>query len=165
MQEPRVRDDGLQVEEHRRFQSVFWRLERVAWMVFALILVLALAGLTGGGGYLAQGTVQIGGAQVEYPRVARWQAADELRIAFPAGAELHRLTLGGAFLDHYAVETATPAPRRALGTEAGLVLEFVGQAREPLHAVLHLRPLHPGLPRFAVTADGASAEVRGVILP
>ncbi|HEX7036287.1 MAG TPA: hypothetical protein VF210_10960 [Pseudomonadales bacterium] len=165
MEEPRVRDDGLQVEEHPGFQRAFWVTQRVAWVVFGVVLLLALAGLTGGGGYLAQGTVVVGGAEVRYPRVARWEAADELRVAFPAGAEVHRLTLGGAFLDHYAVEAAMPRPHRALGTEAGLALEFAGQAGEPLHAVLQLRPLRPGMPRFAVTADGASAEVNAVILP
>lgn len=165
MEEPRVRDDGLQVEEHRAFQRAFWKAQRVAWVLFGVALLLALAGLTGGGGYLAQGTVVLGGAEVLYPRVARWQAADELRIAFPGGADTHRLTLGNAFLDHYAVEAASPPPDRALGTEAGLALEFAGLAGEPLHAVLHLRPLRPGFPRFAVSADGASADVRTVILP
>src|SRR5690606_26711266 len=94
-----------------------------------------------------------------------WQAADELRVVFPRGADVHRLTLGQAFLDHYAVEAASPAPHRALGTEAGLALEFAGQAGEPLHAVLHLRPLRPGMPLVAVNADGASADVRAVVVP
>jgi hypothetical protein len=80
--EPRLRPDGLQLDEHRRFQERFWKLERVAWIVFAIVTLSALLSLTGAGGPLATVWSESGNAVISYPRVARWETADESQIAF-----------------------------------------------------------------------------------
>ena len=46
---PNVRSDGLQLDEHRRFQERFWSIERLAWCAFALIVIIALLGGFGSG--------------------------------------------------------------------------------------------------------------------
>lgn len=42
------------LESDRPFQVKFWRFQRVAWMVLALVLLTALLGLTGKGGPFAR---------------------------------------------------------------------------------------------------------------
>lgn len=67
MDQPPVRDDGLQLEEHRKFQESFWRVERIAWIGFGCILLLAILGMTGSSGYFARQALAFEGGLVEIP--------------------------------------------------------------------------------------------------
>src|SRR5690606_25597894 len=73
LQGPPIRKDGLQIDERRHFQEIFWTVERFAWIIFALILLLALLGLTGSGGYFAKTTQTLDAGTAEYARFSRWE--------------------------------------------------------------------------------------------
>lgn len=38
MKQSPLRSDGLQLDEHRGFQERFWKIERVGWLVFAILV-------------------------------------------------------------------------------------------------------------------------------
>ncbi len=48
------REEQLELDEDRNFQERWWTAERIAWIGFALVIVVALAGLTGLGGPVRQ---------------------------------------------------------------------------------------------------------------
>jgi len=161
-----IRDDGLQLEEHRDFQERFWTFERWAWVGFGLILLAALAGLGGGGGVLAHTTITSEAGKVDYPRVARWESADEVTVTFGSPREEHRLTLSPQFSQYFQIEDIQPLPERSLTSPAGEAMVFRSENGPPSKVVLHLRPQRPGLASYEVSLDGGDpVGVTTVVLP
>ena len=165
MQEPIIRDDGLQLEEERSFQRTFWIMERCAWVVFALALACAIAGLTGAGGYFSRATFTLADSRIDHPRITRWEASDEITVTFAPGKGMHRLTLGPAFFDAFEVEGVAPQPERSLATAGGTMLEFRARPSAVSRVTLYVRALRPGLPRYMLTVDEASTSVSTTVLP
>ena len=163
---PPVRDDGLQLEEDRGFQERFWTIERWAWSAFGLILLLALAGLAGGGGFFAHATMNLEAGQIEYPRVARWESADEITAVFASDSSEHRLTLSPQFSKYFQIEDIQPLPDSTLVSPAGEVMVFRAEGGSPTQVVLHFRAQRPGLARYDLSLDGGSpAGATTVVLP
>ena len=162
---PVIREDGLQLEEHRGFQRAFWLVQRCAWVLFGLILLMALSGLTGAGGHLGRGNLTFRNGELDFPRVARWAASDEIRVRFDAGGDAHSLSFGSVFYDYFEVEAVQPEPQQMLASVEGTTMQFRTRPHSPAHVVVYVRPLRPGFPRYPVQLDAAAAEVRGVVLP
>src|SRR4051794_34172037 len=72
------------IENHSAFQRRFWAAQRIAWAVFALILLACLLGLLGRGGIFSMETIQSSGATIEIPAISRWNAPDEMRVTLAA---------------------------------------------------------------------------------
>jgi hypothetical protein len=161
-----IRDDGLQLEEHRGFQERFWTIERWAWAVFGLILLGALAGLAGGGGFFAHATIASEAGEVDYPRVARWESPDEITVRFGSSGAEHRLILSPRFSEYFQIEDIQPMPDRSLVSPAGEVMVFPSEHGPPAKVVLHLRAQRPGLARYDVSLDGGNpVGVATLVLP
>lgn len=159
----------LDLDADRGFQERWWRVERVAWALMGMLILAALAGLTGAGGPLSRGHVQVGETTIDYPRIARWQSADEATIRFAADMTGSvDVLLSTSFAEAFDVETMMPRPNRALSTVEGQLLSFdLGDAPGTKTVTLSLRPNHPGLPDRGTVriGDAPPATVRFVILP
>ena len=167
--EPRVkvpiRPDGLQLDDHPDWQRLFWRAERIGWAGFALVIGMALAGLTGRGGWLAVAEHRAGAALVEAPRFSRRGETALMEVAFGIGAGRHLLAIGGGFLVHYEVVGIVPPPLRSVAAGDGLALQFDTVGTAPHRVRLYLRAREAGLMRAQVVIDGAGVGLRSLILP
>lgn len=159
--------ESLEIDEHRRFQERFWVVERWAWFVFAILLLAALAGLSGGGGYLSQAQADIPGGQVTYPRIARWVVNETLTIRFgraPSNAE-RELFLPQTFLDVFELETTQPEPIRSSAKSDGNHYYF-DAAEEGAVVRVGIRALKPGFVRYGLGLDGGPpADLVTIVLP
>lgn len=163
---PPTSEPSLKLEDHRAFQFGFWRLQRIAWIGFAFILVAALAGLTGAGGPLSRASTGLAGGEIDHPRVSRWSAADQLRIRWVPGSGERAVLLSTGFDDHFQLENVQPAPSRSLATADGERLIFETEPGRPASVVLHVRAHKPGMADYAVSLDdGPPRVLRSVILP
>lgn len=161
-----LREDGLQLDEHRRFQERFWAAERAAWAVFGLALFAALLGLAGGGGLMSRGELAPMGARIDYPAISRWTAPDHLSVRFDPGDPSRILTLGPEFSAAFEIRTIRPEPREATATADGLRLEFATGGDEPAAVILDLHARTVGRVRYGIAVDGeAPALVSTLILP
>ena len=165
VREPPIREGGLQIEEQRAFQRLFWKVERCAWAAFMVLLLLVLAGLTGAGGYLSRATAVLATGDVEYPSISRWESSDELKAAFATAASPHRFTLGAVFFEYFEVEAVHPQAERALATRGGTTWEFAAEPGVPLEITIYVRALRPGFPHYSVALDSTATDVSTVILP
>lgn len=156
MEEPRIRSDGLQLSEHRRFQERFWKLERVAWIAFAVVTVSALLGLTGAGGPLATASIENRDALISYPRVARWETADELQIALQprVGAAERRVMLAPEFAKSFQLEDVQPQPSKSIVSDLGQILVFDNPDTQGGQITMHIRAQSVGRRSFTITIDG-----------
>lgn len=165
LDQPSIRPDGLQLEDHRRYQERLWTVERAAWIVFILITVAAALGATGAGGPISRQLAATEGDRMDYPRVARWQASDDLTVEFAARAGPRSLRLSPEFARSFQVESVQPTPERVEATPEGQVMHFAA-ADGAAQVVIHLRPQSPGLVRWHASLDGGAAlELWTLILP
>lgn len=151
--------------EDLNFQRRFWATERAAWILFTLLLVAALAGAAGGGGVLAHEKVNTAYGSIEYPRISRWQAADDLIVTVERSRERSvSVELDSRFAENFEIVSIQPEPRSAAATPLGVhyLFDVVGGGE----IVFQLRATRPAiLPEGAVRVDGAETPVRPVILP
>jgi len=171
MEQIDIREDGLQLDEDRRFQEVFWTIERAAWIVFALIIALALAGFTGAGGPLAKGETQLAGAEISYPRILRWDTAETMTIRFPAGHPAE-LRLSPALLSAFELQNIVPAPSESRLAPDGLHLSFDTEPGDTAETATHtapvtlaLRPESAGAVRYELAIGGQAQTLTAFVMP
>jgi hypothetical protein len=159
---PGIRPDGLQLEEDRRLQERLWTAERVAHVVFALLVAAGLAGALGAGGPLASGTREIEGGEVDHPRILRWETSEDIvvRLDDPAAP---RLVLEGPVPETLRLDAVEPQPVRATASPEGLALDFEPGTRL---AALRVVPARPGLVGLGIAiGDGSAARFTLLVLP
>lgn len=159
-----VRPDGLQIRENRRLQRFHWRAQRIAWFGFIALVVAAGLGFTGGGGGFARQDLRLGPARLDLPAFSRWQRSDSLTITFAgaSGGGGQEIVFGPDFLGLFTVEQITPAPMAETAGAEGLRLRFDAAEGKVLISV---RPHRPGAGLYEVSAGGAEAAVRTLVLP
>ena len=135
-------------------------VSRATRWVMGAVVGLALAGVFGGAGPLAQARATSGALAVDAARFARLDAPLVVRVALPPGDSAFTLT--GDLAGDLRVEAVAPAPS-AESTVAGgrrYVVDAAGGA------VLHARPLRFGVLRGSVRLDGGrEVGVRTVVYP
>ncbi|MBI1402483.1 MAG: hypothetical protein GC147_04655 [Porphyrobacter sp.] len=161
---------ALPTQTDRAFQERFWTIQRFGWAAMFVLVIAAVTGLSGAGGPLAHGLAHSGEAQVSYPRISRWQAADELRVDFPSGfaAGAADVVLPESFLDVFTVEGVTPQPQEVAALGRGQRYRFVlgpaGSRRTAHFAIRAKRPAWPNR-SHAVAVEGRTAAIRFLVLP
>jgi hypothetical protein len=104
--------DDLEISQDLKHSRLEWRIERIGWVVMAVIIVAALIGLLGPGP-LSSSTVGKGSAlSGEYERFIRYQAPQLLRLHVrPKGTDsLVHLRLSRAFVDKVEMMHINPDP-------------------------------------------------------
>ncbi len=152
-------------DEDLVYQRRFWKLERIAWVGYALVLAIALAGLTGAGGPLSHATVRTPYGDIEYPRVARWQTTDTMIVRFsPASGDTAELMVAQRFLDTFEIKSIQPAPVSAVATGDGVRYAFDIESGGTIAFMISAH--NPALfPDATIRIGEAEASVRALILP
>ena len=161
-----VRDDGLQIDDNAQFQRRFWRVERLAWLIYGLFILAALVGLTGDGGHFARAERIAGGLEVSYPAISRWRSQEDLAVRLPAGAGSRDLRVDAGFLAAFDVLQITPAPETAQALPDGLRWTFRAQPGRPAKVSLLIEARRPGRLSYRLdSGDGATLRLSTLVLP
>lgn len=159
-----LRKDGLQLAEDRVFQNRFWTVQRIAWVLFGIFLLIALAGFTGGGGYFSHQSVRIGGATATLPLVARWADNEHVRVE-AVNSSATAITLGNNFNDYFSIEQIHPSPEKSEATPSGLRLLFAASGEGKKTINIGVRASRPGWTSFDIGVDGTTSSASVLILP
>lgn len=139
------------VREHMRFQCRLWTIERIGWLVLALITVLALLGLFGTG-ILSNRSISAGSLTIDYDRFARVTRQAEFSFHFaPSSNGERRLRLNRAFQTNYQIASIQPPPARS--SADGLDLTFAAPAGSAADVVIWAHPHSYGTMRLEARAD------------
>ncbi|HKX13272.1 MAG TPA: hypothetical protein VJP40_08980 [bacterium] len=159
-----IRVGDLEINQDLRFQRRMWRAERIARWTLAGILVAAVLGLLGGGGWLSLRNLSTpqGSVQVEYPAYPRREASALLRIRLGPG--LQEFWLESSYLENHLL-TAIQPPPKATETHAGRILFRYPPADGISSIVLEFRPRALGPVQGQIGSGGESAQIRQWILP
>ncbi|MGG5812095.1 hypothetical protein [Falsiroseomonas sp. CW058] len=154
------------MERDLPFQRRTWRAQRVGWAAMAMLVAAALAGLFGGGGWLAAGEAEDGGLRAEWPRIQRLGLAEPLRMVLPAADGLAELRLDAGAAARWRLRDATPPPLDAAAGPGGLVLRIGRDGAGPAAIVLHLEPIGaPGPRRLRVESGGRALDLPIFVWP
>lgn len=121
--------DDLQINEDMEFQRRSWIVQRIGWVIFTLLVLLAFLGLFGDGVLSNARAGQEGAAlSLEYPRYGRF--ANEFRIkahlngSTAAGGEV-AIRLDSSYLEAVQISRITPTPDRELRESDGITYVFM----------------------------------------
>jgi hypothetical protein len=152
------------IQRHRRTQERFWRFQRCAWAGFAIIVVSALAGLTGAGGVLARTVDKFSTGLVDVPIITRVSTADDVRIEFEPGGASRSVHLSSAFLSAWQIETIQPAPDESVADGAGILLRFNTSPNESAAVHLFVKARETGIFQTAISIDAQKPVAHRVIV-
>lgn len=135
----------LDTSEDMVFQRRTWLVERVGWVVIALIVIGALLGFFGGGGLVAsaESATEDGSLSVSYERFCRVSSPTRLRIVArpPAGASALRLWFAREYLEAIDISSVVPEPDRVEAAAGRYVFRFSLVAPGEAVAILfHIEP-------------------------
>lgn len=156
--------DSIQIDEDRDHARREWRMERIGWLVMALLLVAGLLGLFGYGP-LSQGQAgDPGTLSVEYDHLQRASAPSEYRFTVAPSlvrdGEL-RLRFDDALLDEVDMESIIPEPKEVRSGPGYTEFVFAVNPGKgpPARVQFQFQQATFGHVRGNVTADGAAPLV------
>jgi protein-L-isoaspartate(D-aspartate) O-methyltransferase len=153
------------VVDYSSFQQAFWLVQRIAWIIFGLILIACLFGAFGRGGYLAEERLDLVQGSIEFPSISRWNAPEDLKITFKPSAQENRFVVDSRFFDAFTVEGIDPPVARTV-TEAGQIAYiFSADAQNPSQVVFRLQAQQPGLQHYLLGIGGETATRTTFIFP
>jgi protein-L-isoaspartate(D-aspartate) O-methyltransferase len=153
------------VEDHGAFQRKFWAAQRIAWVVFSLILLACLLGLLGRGGVFSTKTIDSSGGTIEIPAISRLNAPDEMRVTLSASDKDQTIVVDPRFLESFSIEGIDPPQKGTLQKEGRIGYVFSSDPVAHAQIVFRLQTQQPGLRSFFVGIGDDVAEHSTFILP
>lgn len=153
----------LEIEKDLNFQYRTWRIQRIGWIVMALIICAGLAGLFGHHPFTKK-TKETANKElsVEYTPYTRYESQDDLRVRFTSDpshlTQIIRLWFDEAYLDSLNVVAVSPLPLRGESRKGQRAFVFQSDGR-PFTATFSVQ-LH----KFGVV-QGSIATDTGEVLP
>lgn len=161
----------LELDEHIDVQRRTWRVQRIGWIVMAVVLGAAAFGAFGGSGPLGTATARdaAGALTVTYARIQRNTEPTEIKLevgeASTADGEFVIATEAG-FDEALAVERVVPPPLRATATRSGTRYLFAAEPGGGASIRLSVKAKSPGLFRPLLRAgEGAPVRLSIAVLP
>jgi len=159
-------NDEVAVGEDLEFQRKWWKFEKAVWIVFALVLILDLAGVFGRG-WLAkeERKAQDGSLDVKYERIERTSTPSIMTINFDKSAIRNgqvMLYVSESLVKELAAQRVIPAPSTTIVGDDGLTYVFPA-SEAPASVEFALEPTGPGLRHFLIQVPG-SQPVQGAVV-
>lgn len=157
---------GLHVAQDLRFQERIWIVQRVTWVVVAMLLALAVLGVFGGSGPLERATLQLsdGAGRLSFDRFARLGAPTSVEIDLHAGEGARNVAIARSWLDDYRVDGVLPQPKSVTALPDRYVFTFDVKASGK--ARLARTPRQAGRHRAVIWGPaGATARFTQVVYP
>lgn len=156
----------LQLDEDEHFQRRDWAAQRVAWAVFALVLLAALLGLFGSGP-LSTASRTIEGAQVQFERFGRNGRPMTMTFDIEStDAGTVTITISDDYLAAAPVERTEPEASEQSTGNGARQFEFDLAADEGGRIVFHLHPRSVGRAKgWVAINDGGPLPISTFFYP
>jgi hypothetical protein len=154
-----------------KFETRWWRTERIAWTIMLVLVALGLSGVFGRGP-LSKRTAgsPSGPVQIDYERFTRFRTPTALTVHLARGAmrdSLATIWLGRDLTDGSAVQRVVPEPERAEPDDGGTLYTFAAPANTDSTTVrFFLEPGKTGPQHGHIAIPGVQAlEIPQFIYP
>ena len=150
-----ARKGDLEVADDLAFLRRTWKVQRAGWILIALVLLAAVAGVFGSGP-VGTASTEAASLALDYARFARRDSPEELRVQgrrSPTGDGV-AIGIANRFLDAVEIEAVSPPPLRAERAADRTVYVF---ARAPGEVRFSLRYKRLGRVHGDVAIGGGEA--------
>ena len=161
----------LEIQQDLEFQQREWRMQRIGWVIIALLLLATVLGLLGSG-FLSQATAGASGDPLwlEFERFAHLQAPTTVKahVGANAGAEDEvRLWLNRPYLERVEIQSISPEPDSVEATAGRLIYVFkVAEPNQPIEVDFYLQPTDFGRLEGQIGLDeGPSLNFNHLVYP
>lgn len=155
----RQQDHAPDINQDLDFSRREWRVERVGWVIIALLVLAGLLGLLGRGPLtekVAHDANRL--ASVEYYSIDHAAAASELRVHLEPDvttADTVRLALNAAYLERIEIESIEPEPSAQELAGDGIVFVFdVAEPGQPVDLSLQYHFIGYGRATGRIAIEG-----------
>ena len=161
----------LELNQDLDFQRRSWKVQRVAWVLMALFVLVAVLGLLGGGGPLSSttGGSEADGLRIEYDRFLRQgkPSSFDIRAQAAEGENQLRLWIERSYLSSFQLEQIVPEPSQTETHSEQLIFTFdLTQPGDSIELNFELRPERVGSISGKVgIEDGPALEINHFIYP
>ena len=152
-------------ESDHRFHRNEWRVQRIGWVLVALFLAFAVAGLFGNGP-LSRAHADNGAGRLDYQRFTRFGLSTDLVVTPAASAHgITRIAISRDYLEAFRVEHLTPEPAAVRLAGPNIIYEFASAA--PGAAIsFHITPQRLWRRSVTITIDdGAPLHISQLTYP
>lgn len=157
--------NGIEIEADSRWQSGEWRIQRVLWVLGALMLLAAAVGLFGSDGPIADARQSGQGFSLEYERFDRRDAPSELVIVLEASAGEVDIEFGKSFAEHVDIERIVPEPDASMLTARGVRMTFASADEGIEEIVVEYAPDRAGVLPIVIDVNGQQMRARSFVYP
>lgn len=160
----------IELEHNERALTNDWRVQHVGWWVFAVFIVAGLLGVFGGGplSRAVQRDDQAG-LELEYERIARWDAPLLMRLTIlprPSRDGAAGIWIANEYLQRASIESINPPPLRSVSHADRTLYEFPMGNQGSGTITFEFRPQRSGLCTLHIGRDeDQGMRVKQMILP
>lgn len=168
---PRDGIEDLETAKLLDFQRRSWHVERIAFGVMVLIILLALLGVLGGRGPLSYATAGADGdaLRIDYQRFTHVLEPTTLDVTVRpvSGSDTVQLMFSAAYLDQVDIESIRPEPDKSYGSENGAVFIFsVPPSASTAQIEFELQPNVFGRIEAQISLEGGpSLSIQQIVYP
>ena len=161
----------LDLPQDEPFQKREWKIQRVGWALWGLVLVAALAGLLGTGPLShAEVSAPDGSVIVKYDRFLHYHQPSVLEVLVPSRGQDDsplRLKVSRTFLDRVQIVRIEPEPDEQQVADDGIVYTFAKEGTPELSKLLfHFEFEQFGSSNGLVELmNGGSADLQQFVYP
>ncbi|WP_299708334.1 hypothetical protein [uncultured Pontibacter sp.] len=160
----------LEIDEDIQLESNSWKIQRVAWVIMALVIIAALLGFTGDGGIGNLQSLKAGDSsellEVEYERFLRRSAPAEIKVKLAPSTSnsLTDLHLSKDFYEKFQIDKVVPEPSEVYTHEQGITYSFT-TANQPFSVTFYLTPKGMGSLPLHFSTDKKKVAITQFIYP
>jgi len=161
----------LELATDDAFQKTEWRFQRIAWIAWAMVLLVALLGLTGPGWFsTVDVTAEDGSIAIGYDRFLHYHNPPQLQIAVNDAGNIEdgwQVKVDGSLLDRLQIVRIEPEPERREIAPDGIVYTFLHTAGGTTgKIVFHVEYERYGTARGNISLAGRSpVDVNQFVFP
>jgi hypothetical protein len=152
-----ARSEELQLDTDDSFQRNEWRIQRVGWFVWILVIVAGFIGLLGSGPMSqAKMAATDGSLTILYDRYLHYHQPTQLTLVVSEIAEEElQVKFDRALLDRFQVERIEPEPLKAVLLDDGVIYTFLQKPfSRNAKVIFHVDYEHFGINHGAVQVVG-----------
>jgi hypothetical protein len=161
----------LELTTDDAFQQMEWRIQRIGWLVWAMLLLAALLGLTGSGWLSeAEVTSEDGAITVRYDRFLHYHKPTQLQIGIKSSDDADgrwQLKIARSLLDRLQISRIEPEPDRREIAHDGNVYTFLHSAGAPAGTIVfHVEYERYGTAQGTISLTGSRpVELNQFVFP
>lgn len=160
---------SLEIDQDLDFERRQWTVQRLAWVLFLLVLIAGLAGFLGAGP-VSNASASLDSLTVEYDRFARSRAPTEVTVTLSAAATSSdevTIQIDQRYLDRAPVERVLPEPvEMAAGGDRVRFRFAIAAPGEPVAVIFTMQPTEAGMARGTIgVLDGPEISINQFVYP